>query len=63
MHFESNARNCEARATICMSHAHGAYVPPDVVSVASNAYVHGNNNNNNKKIGGAYGVVEPNKGR
>lgn len=45
-----------------MSHAHGAYVSPDVVSAASNAYVHGNNNND-KKMGSAYGVVEPDKER
>jgi len=61
MHFESNARNCDTRATLRMSHTHGAYVPPNVVSATSSAYVRGNNNN--KKMGSAYGVVEPNKGR
>jgi hypothetical protein len=44
-----------------MSHVHGTYVPLGVVLAASNAYVRVNTNK--KKMGSAYGVVEPNEGR
>jgi hypothetical protein len=59
MHLESNARNCDTRTTLCMSHTHRAHVPPDVASTAANAYARVNNN----KKKNAYGVVEPNEGR
>jgi hypothetical protein len=43
-----------------MIHAHGTYVPLGVVLAASNVYFRVNNK---KKMGSAYGVVEPNEGR
>jgi len=59
--FESIARYCDTRATPCMSRTHGTYVSPCMVKAASRDYVPVNNKN--KKIGSAYGVVEPNEGR
>jgi hypothetical protein len=58
--LESTARYCDTRATYCMSHAHGTYVPSCMVEAANRAYVF---RNNNKKMGSAYGVVESQKGR
>lgn len=49
------------RTTYRMIHAHGTYVPLGVVLAASNVYFRVNNNK--KKMGSAYGVVEPNEGR
>lgn len=57
---ESIARYCDTRTTLCMSRAHGTYVPRCMVKAANCAYVR--LNNKNKKMGSAYGVVEPNKG-
>src|SRR6476661_9633713 len=43
-HLESVARNCDIGTTLCMSRAHGTYVPPSVVVATNNAYVRDNNN-------------------
>jgi hypothetical protein len=43
LHLESNARNCDTRATLLMSHAHGTYVPSTVVNVANSIYLRINN--------------------
>jgi hypothetical protein len=59
--LESIARYCDTRTTLCMTRAHGTYVPPCMVEAANCAYL--DVNNKNKKMGSAYGVVEPNEGR
>jgi hypothetical protein len=59
--LESIARYYDTHTTLCMSLAHGTYVPPCMVEAANCTYVVVNNKN--KKMGSAYGVVEPNEGR